>query len=291
MTGILLINKPKGYTSHDIIAILRGISKARRLGHTGTLDPNATGLLCVCFGKATRLIEYMEEVPKSYLCTARLGLRSDTEDIWGELKESDSFEFPSAEKLVRHLERFKGELSQTPPMYSAIRVNGRRLYSYARSGESVNPRPRIVTIYDIELLAYYPCQNEIIFSVKCGRGTYIRSICRELGESLGCGAVMSGLTRTSTSGFDISESINFESLRKIGNPAELEKLLLPLDRAIDKLPKINVDESVAKKILNGSKIEAEGENQKNIAVMNAGSLIAIMDRQDNILKPIKVFKQ
>lgn len=290
MTGILLVNKPEGYTSHDVIAILRGISKERRLGHTGTLDPNATGLLCVCFGKATRLIEYMEEAPKSYLCTARLGFRSDTEDIWGELKESEAFEFPGEEEIVKQLELFKGELKQTPPMYSAVRVNGRRLYSYARSGESVTPKPRTVTIYDIGLKAYYPCRSEIVFFIKCGRGTYIRSICRELGEKLGCGAVMSGLIRTSTSGFDISESMDFESLRKISDPGELESLLLPIDRAIGTLPKTDVDEAAAKRVLNGSKIENKGEDQKNIAVMSAGKLIAIMDRQDNILKPLKVFK-
>ncbi len=290
MTGILVVNKPMDYTSHDVIAILRGISKERRLGHTGTLDPNATGVLPVCFGIATRLIEYMETAPKRYLCTARLGFTSDTDDIWGELKESEAFEFPEMEEVAEQLKRFNGKLRQIPPMYSAVRVNGRRLYSYARSGESVELKPRTVTIYNIELKGCYPGRGEIVFSIECGRGTYIRSICKELGEKLGCGAVMSALIRTSCSGFDISESLDFETLRKISNPAELESLLLPIDRAIGNLPKVHVNEAAAKKILNGARIKGHGDDEQNIAVMNGGKLIAIMNREDNILKPVKVFR-
>ena len=288
MTGILVVNKPMDYTSHDVIAILKGITGEKKIGHTGTLDPNATGVLPVCFGKATRLIEYMEVTPKTYVCRARLGITSNTDDIWGELSEPKQFEFPSQEKTEEILKSFLGDIEQIPPMYSAVRVNGRRLYSYARSGESVELKPRAVKIYNISLTGFYPCQGEIVFSVCCSRGTYIRTICKDIGEKLGCGAVMSSLVRSNQSGFDISESYDFEELRKMSE-ADIEKLLIPIDRAISSLDKLSLDKEDCSKFRNGMTLINYGDDTKSLAVLDDGELIGIADRIKNRLKPVKVF--
>lgn len=288
MTGILLVNKPMDYTSHDVIAILKGITGVKKIGHTGTLDPNATGVLPVCLGKATKLIEYMEVTPKTYVCRAKLGITSDTDDIWGQLSEQEKFDFPSQEDVEKALKSFLGDIEQIPPMYSAVRVNGRRLYSYARSGETVELKPRAVRIYEIALSGYYPCQGEIVFSVKCSRGTYIRTICKDLGQILGCGAVMSGLVRSTQSGFDISESYDFEELRKMSGD-EIKKLLLPIDRAIESLDKLALSQDDALKFKNGMTLINNGQDAANLAVFDGDELIGIANRIKNRLKPVKVF--
>ncbi len=291
MTGILVVNKPMGYTSHDVIAILKGITGEKKIGHTGTLDPNATGVLPVCFGKATRLIEYMELTPKAYVCTARLGISSDTDDIWGEIKADESPLNPfKIEDVSSVLKSFKGEISQIPPMYSAVSVNGRRLYSYARSGEKVDVKPRKVIIYDISLSGFYPCRNEIVFAVTCSRGTYIRSICREIGTKLGCSGVMSSLVRTATSGFDISEAVDFEEIREKGMDLILQNIQ-SIDRAIGDMPKLMLSESEIKKFSNGLSVKNNGPDETAIAVMNGNELAGIAKREENIIKPVKVFNQ
>jgi len=288
MTGILVVNKPMDYTSFDVVALLKGICKEKKIGHTGTLDPNATGVLPVCFGKATRLIEYMEVAEKTYVCRARFGFTSDTDDIWGELKPSDDFIFPSQTDIETALKKFLGEIIQIPPMYSAVRVNGRRLYSYARSGESVEVKPRKANIYDIELTGYYPCQNEIVFRVVCSRGTYIRTICKDLGDMFGCGCVMSALTRSNQSGFDISESYDFEELRKMSKE-DVEKLILPVNRAVDYMEKTVLDEKSAVKFLNGMTIINQGPDLEKLAVFYNDDLVGIARRDEHRLKPLKVF--
>ena len=288
MTGILVVNKPMDYTSHDIIAILKGITGEKKLGHTGTLDPNATGVLPVCFGKATRLIEYMEVSSKTYVCTCRLGLSSNTDDIWGELTDNGSFDFPSQDRVEEILSSFKGEISQIPPMYSAVRVNGRRLYSYARTGDSVEVKPRKIHIYDISLSGYYPCRSEIVFSVTCSRGTYIRTICKDIGQAVGCGAVMSALVRTSTSGFDISEAIDFEELRKMSREEVLAKFLT-IDRAISDMTRLNLEGKNANLFGNGVTVIENGPDEEKLAIFFGNELIGIAQRENNHLKPLKVF--
>lgn len=291
MTGILVVNKPMDYTSHDVIAILKGITGEKKIGHTGTLDPNATGVLPVCFGKATRLIEYMEITPKTYVCTAKFGISSNTDDIWGEITEDENpvrtFTMDEVNSVLRS---FKGEISQIPPMYSAVSVNGRRLYSYARSGEKVEVKPRTITVYDISLSGFYPCKNEIVFSVTCSRGTYIRSICKDIGTKLGCGAVMGSLVRTATSGFDISEAIDFEEIREKGMDLILSNIH-SIDRAIGDMPRLMLSEREIKKFSNGLSIKNSGPDEKNIAVMNGNELAGIAKREENIIYPVKVFNQ
>ncbi|MCQ2553528.1 MAG: tRNA pseudouridine(55) synthase TruB [Clostridia bacterium] len=288
MTGILVVNKPMDYTSHDVIAILKGLTKEKKIGHTGTLDPNATGVLPVCFGKATRLIEYMEVVPKSYACTMRLGLSSDTDDIWGEVKDNGLFAFPTQEEMEKMLKSFLGDIQQIPPMYSAVCVNGRRLYSYARSGETVEVKPRKVHIYDISLTGFYPCRNEISFNITCSRGTYIRTICHDLGDMIGCGAVMSALTRTTTSGFDISEAIDFEEIRKM-SAEEIASHIYTIDRAIGDMPRVMIAGKAAQMFMNGMTITLQGPDSPTLAVFVNEELVGIAKREKDKLKPLKVF--
>jgi len=288
MTGIIVVNKPMDYTSHDVIAILKGLTKEKKIGHTGTLDPNATGVLPVCFGRATKLIEYMEVAPKSYSCTLKLGLSSDTDDIWGKVTDNGIFSFPSQEEVEKLLKSFLGDIEQIPPMYSAICVNGRRLYSYARSGETVELKPRKVHIYDISLTGYFPCQNEINFNVTCSRGTYIRTICKDIGDMIGCGGVMSRLTRTACSGFDLSMSTDFEAIRKMSFE-EIESLVHPIDGIILDMPKVVLDNRAALKFKNGMTLIDNGPDEDPVAILNEGELIGIAQRIDNRLKPKKVF--
>ena len=288
MTGILVVNKPMDYTSHDCIAILKGITKEKKIGHTGTLDPNATGVLPVCFGKATRLIEYMEKSPKTYFCKAKFGISSDTDDIWGTITDNGLYAFPSQEQMEAALKSFLGDIEQVPPMYSAVCVNGRRLYSYARSGETVEVKPRKVRIFDIEMTGFYPCQNEIAFNVSCSRGTYIRSICHDLGDMFGCGAAMSMLVRKETSGFDISQAIDFEELRKM-NAEEIESKLYPVERAITDMPRIELEGKTAVMFRNGMTVISAGDDTAVSAVFIGDELAGIASRENERLKPIKVF--
>lgn len=288
MTGIVVVNKPMDYTSHDVIAILRGILGEKKIGHTGTLDPNATGVLPVCLGKATRLIEYMENSPKSYFCRLRLGMSSDTDDIWGNLTDNGLFSFPSQEEIEHILKGFLGDIDQIPPMYSRVSVNGRRLISYARNGEEVEVKPRKIHIYEINMTGYYPCQNEITFNVVCSRGTYIRSICHDIGDIIGCGGVMAALVRTATSGFDLNDAIDFEEIRKMPREDVL-KLIRPIDESIDWMPKIEIDGRAYKMFSDGMTVRNAGEPDYPIAVMHEGSLVGIAQREDGYIKPIKVF--
>ena len=207
MDGLLVINKPAGSTSHDCIAVLRGITGIRKLGHTGTLDPNATGVLPVCMGKATKLIEYMDAGFKSYRAGIRFGTETDTQDIWGkELERTGSAALPASFKEVSEaLGDFLGEQLQTPPADSAVFVNGRRAYDIARSGGTPELEARKITVSSIELLSYDPEKGEGVFDISCSRGTYVRTICSDLGKKLGCGACLCSLVRTSACGFTLSK--------------------------------------------------------------------------------------
>lgn len=289
MTGILVVNKPMDYTSHDVIAILKGITKEKKIGHTGTLDPNATGVLPVCFDKATKLIEYLEVSTKSYACKMKLGLKSDTDDIWGNVEETGITKFPTQEETESILKSFLGDIEQIPPMYSAVSVNGRRLYSYARSGETVEVKPRKVHIYDISMTGYFPCQNEISFNITCSRGTYIRTICHDFGEKAGCSAVMTQLCRTSTSGFDISDAIDFEEIRKMSKE-EVESHYHSIDKAINTMERLDLVGKEATFFSNGMTLKQDGNDNYPIAVFIDDELVGIAKRESNRLKPIKVLK-
>ena len=202
MNGVLCIDKPEGMTSFDVIARLRRITHTRRIGHTGTLDPMATGLLPVLFGTATKACDLMPESGKRYRAAFQLGFTSDTEDIWGTLSPTGAA-FPEKEAVEAALVPFRGEILQLPPMYSALSVGGKRLYELAREGKTVERTPRPVTISRLDLLAYDAVSGRGELDVACSKGTYIRTLCADLGASLGTGAVMAALRRTEACGFTL----------------------------------------------------------------------------------------
>ena len=193
MNGILNLNKPAGFTSFDCVAVLRRLTGEKKIGHTGTLDPEATGVLPLCIGKATRLLEYMDEAPKTYVAGCLLGLTTDTRDIWGTVlcdrrPETGALTRENVEKALR---AFEGEIEQKPPVFSAIKVKGKKLYEYAREGKSVEVPMRRVTVYSIRILEWNGPSEPFTMEIVCSRGTYVRSICHDLGQLLECGACMS----------------------------------------------------------------------------------------------------
>ena len=293
MDGILVINKPAGYTSHDCIAVLRGITGIRKLGHTGTLDPNATGVLPVCMGKATKLIEYMDAGFKSYRAGIRFGTETDTQDIWGRaLERTGSAALPASFKEVSEaLGAFLGEQLQTPPAYSAVFVNGRRAYDIARSGGTPELEARKITVSSIELLSYDTEKGEGVFDISCSRGTYVRTICSDLGKKLGCGACLCSLVRTSACGFTLSEALDLEEARKMPREEVLARVL-PIGRAASEMQRLELKEELAKAYMNGMTVKTDPEGYiqgKPVAVFINGELSGISRFERDSLRPIKIF--
>lgn len=231
VTGFLLIDKEPDWTSHDVIAKLRGTLKERRMGHAGTLDPMATGLLLVLCGRATRAAEYAEATEKEYLCALRPGMVTDTQDSTGTIL-AESGHRPSAEELCAILPRFTGELMQLPPMYSAIKVGGKKLYDIARRGGEVEREPRPITIHS---LSYCGEQDgDFLLRVRCSKGTYIRTLCHDIGQTLGCGAVMASLRRERCGAFSVAAACT------VGQATE--ERLLPIDTLFSHLPALILTE-------------------------------------------------
>ena len=223
MNGIICIYKEKGYTSHDVVAKLRGILREKKIGHAGTLDPMATGVLPVFVGRATRAVEFAEKGKKEYVAGLRLGLVTDTQDVTGTAQETREVRV-SKEELAAVLSRFTGEILQLPPMYSAIKINGKKLCDVARRGGEVERKPRPVTIYELELLEQTGPADFTLRCV-CSKGTYIRTLCHDIGQALGCGGCMSSLRRTMAAGFTLAQAVTLEEVQERG-----EALLLPTDR-------------------------------------------------------------
>lgn len=252
--GILNINKPADWTSHDAVKLLRRVTGQKRIGHTGTLDPMATGVLPICFGPATRIMEYLDLDFKKYRCSLRLGIETDTLDIWGEVLKESSFDQVTEHDIHKAVEEFKGNISQIPPKYSAIKVAGRKLYDYARSGEDVEIKPREVYIDALEIEKTDLEAGEITFTVVCSKGTYIRSICRDIGLNLGCGAAMCALERLASGVFSVEDAIDLESLRT-ASVEDIEKLLYPADYPLVHFGQGMVDRHGAKWFVNGGWLE------------------------------------
>lgn len=257
--GILNINKPADWTSHDAVKLLRRITGQKRIGHTGTLDPMATGVLPVCFGPAARIMEYLDLDFKTYRCSLRLGIETDTLDIWGETLKTGTFDNISEAAVVSAFESLRGNISQIPPKYSAIKVAGRKLYDYARAGEEVEIKPRDVYIKDLEIEAIDLEAGEITFTVVCSKGTYIRSICRDIGDVLGCGAAMCALQRLASGVFTVDDAVDLESLRDAA-PEDIERLLFPADYPLIHFGEGTVDRHGAKWFVNGGWLELRRVN-------------------------------
>ncbi|MBO5447458.1 tRNA pseudouridine(55) synthase TruB [bacterium] len=283
--GFLNVYKPKGMTSHDVVGRLRRVTKIKQIGHTGTLDPFATGVLPICIGKSTRLIEYLED-DKEYLATVQFGKNTDTYDLDGEVVAT--FDKKVSEVEVRlGLKSFEGEISQMPPIYSAIKVNGKKLYDYARAGQEVEIKPRTVFISKIELVEFNQEKQEAKLLVACSKGTYIRSIAYDLGKNLGCGAYLSALERTKAGRFNIENTVRLEDLSE--KDLVCKHLINPLD--VLNYPTYELSDSDRQRVSHGMSITNRGFNDADIVfLLKSGKIYAIGKvEQDKVLVK-KVFE-
>ena len=236
MDGIVIVDKPEGWTSQDVVSKLRGVLKTRRIGHGGTLDPMATGVLPVFVGRGTRGVEFFEHAEKTYETLLRLGMTTDTEDITGTvLTQQDAF--VTGEMVEEVLTKFRGDILQIPPMYSAIKVGGQKLYDLARKGREVERQPRPVTIHELTLLGME--DEGIRLRVRCSKGTYIRTLCKDIGEALGCGGCMAQLRRVQAGEYTIENSVPLQTLIDSENP---EQYLLPVDSMFMNFPQVTLTE-------------------------------------------------
>ena len=248
MNGIILIDKPKEYTSHDIVAVIKKISK-EKVGHTGTLDPNATGVLPLLIGKATGISKYLINHDKTYIATLRLGIKTDTADSEGNVVEEKEVPQLSEEVIVKVLNSMIGKQSQVPPMYSAIKVNGKKLYEYARQGKKVEVKGRDIEIYNMKLLDLNLDEEEVVFEISCSKGTYIRTVCENVAEKLNTVGYMKELRRVKVGEFEIQDSINIEDIRN--NQDLLEERIVSIEKFFNDKEKIELNDKELQLFLNG----------------------------------------
>lgn len=286
MTGILLVDKPEGFTSHDVIAKLRGILKERRLGHAGTLDPMATGLLVVFAGRATRAVQFAEAQRKRYVASMRPGIVTDTQDITGNvLSESDAR--PSADELCKLLPDFIGEISQIPPMYSAIKKDGKKLYELARRGIDVDRESRKISIYDIKYLGMDG--GDFSLEIECSKGTYIRTLCHDIGARLGCGAALSKLRRTASGEFLVDNALSFEQIQNAAEKGSAAELFLPVDMLFSEHPKLILNGEQKKKCLCGNAFPTQAEDDTYRVYDSDGEFLMLGEAQDGTMITVKSF--
>lgn len=273
MDGIVNVNKPLGITSHDVVYRLRKILNIKKIGHTGTLDPEASGVLPMCVGKGTKMAEYLTSAKKQYLARLQLGAFTDTQDATGEILESFSVEV-SEDKIRDTVEGFVGEITQIPPMYSAIKIDGKKLYELAREGISVEREPRCVTIYGIEIKGIDMENKTVDMLVDCSKGTYIRTLCNDIGAALGCGGYMSALHRTKSGRFEIESAYTLEEIEKMASREDFS-FMTPVSEALPECEKIVLAERNANRVRNGIKITVEG--------LSEGKMYRVFDEKNDFL--------
>ncbi len=286
MNGILLVDKPTDWTSSDVVAKLRGLLHERRIGHSGTLDPMATGLLVLFVGRATRAVEFAESQEKRYLASLRLGLATDTQDITGNRISGEPREISEAE-LERTLALFRGHIQQIPPMYSAIKVGGKKLYEIARRGGEVERKPRPVHIRELKLLGREG--EDWLLDVTCSKGTYIRTLCHDIGQSLGCGGCMSALRRVRAGEFSIENACTLDQVREAADRGEAEKLLLPVDSLFRQAPALSLNARDEKRIRSGGVFPVAVQDGQYRAYGPDGAFLALVRVTGGELKSIKSF--
>lgn len=260
MQGILIVNKPKGYTSQDVVSKTKKILNVKKAGHTGTLDPMATGVLPVLIGNYTKLSKYLIEHNKTYIAKIKLGEKRDTGDSEGKIIETKSIAEDSLveENIKKILEKFKGKQNQIPPMYSAIKVNGKKLYEYAREGKDIEVAPREIEIYNIELLNISKQELEIEFEVNCSKGTYIRVLCEDIADKLETVGYMKELTRIKVDKFKLEDALTFEELES--NKENIEKCLIKMEDVFSNLSKITLNKRKEELFLNGVMLDFQYED-------------------------------
>ncbi|WP_455716901.1 tRNA pseudouridine(55) synthase TruB [Anaerosporobacter sp.] len=302
INGIINIYKEKGFTSHDVVAKLRGITKQKKIGHTGTLDPDATGVLPVCLGNATKLCDLLTDKDKEYETVLLLGKVTDTQDITGEVLQES--EVMVTEEQVREVvNSFIGEIEQIPPMYSALKVNGKKLYELAREGKVIERKPRPAMIHDITILEVKlndDC-HEVRMRVACSKGTYIRTLCHDIGEALGPGGCMKSLVRTKVSTFLLEDAITLEEVQKLQEEGKLACRMTSVEDMFPKYPKVYVNELGERFLSNGNPLKLDHIKNKeeaksslgnhNVRVYNINEQFsAIYEWQGkSYLKPVKMF--
>lgn len=257
MDGIILINKEKDYTSHDVVAIAKK-TLGEKIGHTGTLDPNATGVLPLLIGKATKISKYLVNHDKVYQSVLKLGIKTDTADVTGNVLEEQEVIMPKEEKIEDVFSSMIGRKKQIPPMYSAIKVNGKKLYEYARKGKSIEIQPREIEIYDLILNKVDTSVNEITFTVHCSKGTYIRTLCEQIAESLGTIGYMKELNRLQVGEFKIEDSITIGELKE--NKESMENKIISIEQFFSNKEKIILDVKRKEQFLNGVKLQYHLKN-------------------------------
>ncbi len=284
--GIIVVNKDKGFTSHDVVNVIRRIYKTRKVGHTGTLDPDATGVLPICIGKATKACDMLTASDKRYTARVRLGITTDTQDISGEALSRSEVNVSEAE-LADAVKAFEGEIEQIPPMYSAIKINGQKLCDLARKGIEVERKARRINIYSIELSDFDGM--EFTLSVHCSKGTYIRTLCHDIGARLGCGAVMTELKRTASSIFSIDNAYTLEELKEKAETGEHIALLSPVDSVFGEYPRLDINDNIKKKLCNGAPCSVNKAEGTYRVYDSFGAFLCIAEVKANNIKSIKTF--
>lgn len=280
MDGIFNIYKEKGFTSHDVVAIVRRTIHMKKVGHTGTLDPDAEGVLPVCVGKATKLSDVIMDGRKSYRAMLKLGVTTTTEDASGEVLETKEVNFDE-ENIRKVTASFIGKLEQVPPMYSAVKVNGKKLYELAREGKEIERKSRTIEVYDIRIRRFLP-PDRVEMDVDCSKGTYIRTLCADIGKALGCGGHMAELLRTATGAFSLENAIKLEELKALAEQEKAEDALLTMEDALWDFPMVQVSEKSTKFLYNGGKIQERFFNEKPQSYKE-GDIVTAYDHEKNLV--------
>lgn len=277
--GILNIYKEKGYTSHDVVAKLRGITGQRKIGHTGTLDPEAEGVLPVCLGRGTKVCDLLTDRDKTYEAVLLLGIRTDTQDVTGTVTDRGDIQGITREMVEQAARKYVGEYDQIPPMYSALKVNGKKLYELAREGKTIERKARRVRIYELEILE--EALPRVRLRVRCSKGTYIRTLCDDIGADLGCYGCMEALLRTSVGPFALEEACRLEKVASAVKAGELGKMLCPIDRLFAEYPAVQVKKGWEKLAYNGNGLKrsmTDGDRETR-----DGACVRIYDAGGNFL--------
>ncbi len=308
MNGIINVYKEKGFTSFDVCAKLRGILKTRKIGHTGTLDPDAEGVLPVCVGNATKLCDLLTDKDKVYEAVLYLGITTDTEDMTGCVLTTSDVN-STKEEVEGVIRKFIGQYHQVPPMYSALKVNGQRLYELARKGTVIERKARPVTIHSIEILEYMMEESNpshvraVRMSVCCSKGTYIRTLCKDIGETLGCGGCMKSLLRTKVSVFELSESLKLSQIEQLVQQNQIAQVLIPVDYMFPNLMKAVAKEEADRFLWNGNALRKQQLKLKSNTAFDADFEVLVYDSKNTFtgiyeykvaeqcFKPVKMFLQ
>lgn len=294
ISGIINIYKEKGYTSHDVVNIVRKTLGRVKTGHTGTLDPEAEGVLPVCVGRATKLADYVAASVKQYRAELTLGITTTTEDHTGEIIEQKPVSV-TLDELVDAAQSFVGEYYQKPPMYSAVKVNGKKLYELAREGIEIERKTRLIHIYKIEDIKM-PAANRAEMLVTCSKGTYIRTLCRDIGERLGCGAHMSALLRCASGRFTLENSIKLDSFKQLVSEGRLSEVLMLPEQALDGYDKIIVSSKAEKYLANGNKISLSfcskkpAEGERVVVFDENKELVGVYEAMGECIKPVTMLR-